>query len=71
MSPNPAWVNKATAAFTSSEFVRWGGGIVQEIDAAAMSVWLKYRQHEAQAGGGTLRQLDDARFLGFGALINF
>ncbi len=56
---------------TSSEFVRWGGGIVQEIDAAAMSAWLKYRQHEADVEGGTLTNLEDARFLGVGAMISF
>ena len=59
------------AGATGSEFVRWGGGLVQEIDAASMSLWLKYRQHEAEVEGGTLTNLDDARFLGIGAMLNF
>lgn len=39
----------STAAFaagvTSSELERYGVGIVQEIDAAAMSIWLAYRHY--------------------------
>ena len=30
----------------------WGVGVVQEIDAAAMSVWLKYRQFGADGQDG-------------------
>jgi hypothetical protein len=34
----PAALN---AGVTSSEFTRWGLGIAQEIDKAAMTLWLK------------------------------
>ena len=34
---------------TSSELERYGLGVVQEIDAAAMSVWLSWRHYEASA----------------------
>ncbi|HKZ95964.1 MAG TPA: porin [Hyphomicrobiaceae bacterium] len=60
----------ATGA-TGSEFDRWGGGLAQEIDAAAMTLWAKYRRYEAEVAGGTLTDVDDADFLGIGALINF
>ena len=29
-----------------SDATRWGVGVVQEVDAAAMSLWAKYRHHE-------------------------
>ena len=50
------------------DFDLWGAGIVQEIDAAAMSMWLSYRNIEADNGvGGT----GDFQYVKFGALINF
>lgn len=63
------------AGATSSELNRYGFGVVQEIDAAAMSVWLKYRLNEGEIsnlGGmaGTMK-LDDLQFIGSGATINF
>ncbi len=36
---------------TSSEFKMWGVGLVQEIDAAAMSMWLSYRHMEYSDNG--------------------
>ncbi|MGE3229697.1 MAG: porin, partial [Hyphomicrobium sp.] len=50
----------------------WGLGVVQEIDAAAMSLWLSYRNIEADSQDsatedGTL----DFQYVKFGALINF
>jgi predicted porin len=50
------------------EFELWGLGAVQEIDAAAMSLWVKYRDIEADDGPGT-----DGEFqlFQFGGLINF
>jgi hypothetical protein len=36
----------AAAGVTGSELERWGIGVVQEIDAAAMSLWLAYRHYE-------------------------
>lgn len=59
------------AGATSSEFARFGLGFVQEIDAAAMSLWIKYREHRADVSGGGLGSLDDFRYVSTGALINF
>lgn len=50
------------------EATMYGAGVVQEIDAAAMSVWLKYRHYELDMPGFAT---DDADFVGFGGLINF
>jgi hypothetical protein len=46
-------------------FDLWGVGVVQEIDAAAMSMWLKYRDIEGNGPD------DEFRYVGLGALINF
>jgi hypothetical protein len=54
----------------------WGAGIVQEIDAAAMSVWVKYRH---LSGDGSVSDegqalsvpFEDFQYVGVGALINF
>lgn len=55
-----------------SELKRWGLGVVQEVDAAAMSVWLKYRNMDGDIDGGALNgSLEDIHFVGVGALINF
>jgi hypothetical protein len=60
----------------TSEMRMWGLGAVQEIDAAAMSMWIKYRNIEGDYNG-TLGGVD-ANFssdnfqeVTFGALINF
>ncbi len=61
----------------------WGLGVVQEIDSAAMSLWLSYRNFSAEldcasacasgAGGPTAlhHEYDDMHIVKFGALINF
>jgi hypothetical protein len=54
---------------TSSELTVWGLGLVQEVDAAAMSVWLKYRNLDFEDNSGV--QYQDADYFGVGALINF
>jgi hypothetical protein len=36
----------ATGSATDSEFRQWGVGVVQEIDAAAMSMWISYRHFD-------------------------
>jgi Gram-negative porin len=59
------------AGASSSELSRWGFGAVQEIDAAAMSLWVKYRQQEVSITGGGLGGIDDFRYVSTGALINF
>jgi hypothetical protein len=55
---------------TGSELELWGGGIVQEVDAAAMSVWVKYR-HLSLDTGIAGENLDDFQYVGVGGLINF
>jgi hypothetical protein len=59
------------AGATSSEFTRWGLGAVQEIDAASLSIWLKYREHNADVTGFAPAGIDDFRYVSTGALINF
>lgn len=60
---------------TSSTFDRFGGGIAQEIDAAAMTVYIKLQHYEAELSGPALSpaatDLDDADFISVGGLINF
>lgn len=60
---------------TSSTFDRFGGGIAQEIDAAAMTLYLKVQHYEAEISGSalspTVADLEDADFISFGGLINF
>ena len=70
---------------TSSELEVWGLGVVQEIDAAAMSVWIKYRHlsysDNGFAGGydgngdyvsyNFASDYEDADYIGVGGLINF
>lgn len=57
---------------TSSEVWQSGGGIVQELDGAAMSLWLKYRETGGSIAGapgaGTIEALHT---VSAGALINF
>lgn len=59
------------AGATSSEFERFGFGFVQEIDAASMSLWIKYREHHADIDGASIGDIDDFRYVSTGALINF
>ncbi len=49
----------------------WGLGVVQEIDAAAMSMWLTYRHVEPEFENGLGPDLEDFDYVKFGALINF
>ena len=70
-----------TAGVTSSNLTQYGFGIVQEIDAAAMSIWLVYRNFSAdetcaganKAGclGGTTASFDDLQMIKLGAMISF
>lgn len=64
--------------YLGTEMRQWGVGLVQEIDAAAMSMWLRYRNYEGEgerltAGGTNLRHEDYETFqsMTFGGLINF
>jgi hypothetical protein len=53
-----------------SELEVWGAGIVQEVDAAAMSVWIKYRNlsYDSGVAGENYQDFD---YVGVGGLINF
>ena len=53
----------------SSDFDLWGGGFVQEIDAAAMSLWISYRHLEYSDSSATA--FEDFDYVKAGALINF
>ena len=60
----------------SSTFRRSGATIAQEIDAASMTIYLKYDHYEADVSGQNLELngvtgLEDADFVSLGALINF
>ena len=64
----------AGTAATSSELDVWGLGVVQEIDAAAMSVWLKYRNlslDSDSAADNAAGGYEDFQYVGVGAIINF
>jgi hypothetical protein len=62
------YVDNAYDAGSDGEFDLWGVGAVQEIDNAAMSLWIKYRDIEAQDGPGST---GDFQLFQFGGLINF
>jgi predicted porin len=59
----------------SSTFRRSGATIAQEIDAASMTIYLKYDHYSAEVSGNNLNDdltgLEDADFVSLGALINF
>ncbi|MGQ0673331.1 MAG: porin [Hyphomicrobium sp.] len=59
----------------SSTLTRFGGGLAQEIDAAAMTVYLKVQHTEADIAGAALppavSDLEDADFVSFGGMISF
>jgi Gram-negative porin len=57
-------------AIVDQEFNWWGAGIVQEIDNAAMSMWLRYRTYEFDDNIAA-NTYDDFDEVTFGALINF
>lgn len=63
------------AGATGSEYELFGIGVVQNIDAAAMSMWLSYRHYDAEVdglgAGGTTLDVDDFDLVKFGALIAF
>ncbi|MES0385082.1 MAG: porin [Hyphomicrobium sp.] len=60
----------------TAETDMWGLGVVQEIDAAAMSMWLSYRHFQAdindvRGGNRGSVSVQDFQYVKFGALINF
>ncbi len=58
--------------FANSDLDVWGLGVVQEVDAAAMSVWLKYRNlsYSDDVLQG-VNEVADFDYVGIGAIINF
>lgn len=75
-SVTDAFINNGLEASTQL----WGLGVVQEIDAAAMSLWLSYRHASADVdcknaalctGVAGLNDLEDFQYVKFGGLINF
>lgn len=58
------------AGATSSKLERFGGGIAQELDAAATTVYLKYQRYEADVDG-IAEDFKAADFISVGALVNF
>ncbi len=69
---NDMFNNVVFAGATGSELQQWGLGVVQEIDAAAMSMWLVYRNFEGEVDfGAATVGFDDMHILKMGALINF
>lgn len=64
--------NLLGAGYTGSELNRYGAGVVQYVDAASMSLWLKYRHFEGELDDGvTTTKLEPIDFLVFGSAINF
>lgn len=57
-------------ALGDRELEWWGLGVVQEIDSAAMSLWLSYRHFEGTDDNLAVNP-DDFDMVKFGALINF
>jgi hypothetical protein len=60
-------------AASTAELEMFGIGVVQEVDSAAMSLWLAYRHYEGDpdANTGLVQDPDDFDLIKFGALINF
>lgn len=51
-----------------SDTTFWGVGVVQEVDAAALSVWLRYRDHSVDVPGV---ETEDIKTVVFGGFIAF
>jgi hypothetical protein len=59
----------ALGANPDADLDLWGLGVVQEIDAAAMSLWVSYRHIEYDDSSAV--NFDDFQYVKAGALINF
>lgn len=65
------------AGATGSKLERWGVGVMQEIDAAAMSIWLAYKHYDGEITGPAATcatlcgDFDDFQRVEFGGLILF
>lgn len=58
---------------TSSTLTRYGGGIAQEIDAAAMTVYVKYQHYDVDVSGipAAIGALENMDLISIGGIINF
>ncbi|NJM36087.1 MAG: porin [Rhodomicrobium sp.] len=60
---------------TGSELNRWGMGVVQEIDAASMSIWAKYVQLDTELdfidGGSQTQDYETLHQFALGMMISF
>ena len=66
----PEPVNGQDGGFNAgSNLDVWGLGAVQEVDAAAMSVWIKYRNMSYD--DNLEKTVKDFDYVGLGAIINF
>jgi len=71
LSPTLLDATNATVSASSDSRI-WGLGMVQEIDAAAMSLWLTYRNIDGDYTiNGAKTDLDQLHIVKFGGLINF
>lgn len=67
----------ALSAFqvSGSNLTQWGLGAVQDLDAAAMSLWVNYKNYDPSFSGpgvpGVFDNLDDISVVTAGALISF
>ncbi len=65
----PAALN---AGVTRSIFTRFGFGLAQEIDKAAMTLWIKYRQHDGDLDGGPFAgDVDAFTYVSSGGIVSF
>jgi len=64
------WNQSENDTFVGDEQQFWGLGVVQEIDNAAMSLWLSYRQFSYD-DGAVGSNYEDFDMIKAGALINF
>ncbi len=69
-------LNAGAVDATGSTFRRFGFGVVQEIDAASMALWLKYKNYSAEvdfsAGGASdSEDMEDLHVYAFGGVVFF
>jgi hypothetical protein len=77
VGPAGTFLNPTSSLVLDSSVVWWGAGVVQKVDAAAMDLYVAYRQYQADAtiSGGPANQipggLSDIWFIQAGARIQF
>jgi predicted porin len=64
-------IDNAFGDSVTGDFDLWGLGVVQEIDAAAMSLWVSYRDVSASNTNANGYGEGDFQYIKAGALINF